>query len=117
MCQPFILVTICDEDDQFLPHCQNVFDLYFGSYYCLRTLGRFTPTFKCGRLCSCYIRQATARIASQFARDSLKQSFFEAFIDLDGQFDAHASDADILTLASQGLIVWILIMVTICLCL
>ncbi|MFF1072106.1 ABC transporter ATP-binding protein/permease [Streptococcus pyogenes] len=42
-------------------------------------------------------------IASQFARDSLKQSFFEAFIDLDGQFDAHASDADILTLASQGI--------------
>lgn len=42
-------------------------------------------------------------IASQFARDSLKQSFFEAFVALDGQFDANASSADILTLASQGI--------------
>ncbi|QKG74364.1 ABC transporter ATP-binding protein/permease [Streptococcus canis] len=42
-------------------------------------------------------------IASQFARDSLKESFFEAFVALDGQFDLNSSNADILTLASQGI--------------
>ncbi|MGT2935289.1 ABC transporter ATP-binding protein/permease [Streptococcus castoreus] len=42
-------------------------------------------------------------IASQFARDSLKQSFFDAFIALDGQFDTESSSADILTVASQGI--------------
>lgn len=42
-------------------------------------------------------------LASQYARDSLKDSFFEAFVALDGQFDQQTSEADILTLASQGI--------------
>lgn len=42
-------------------------------------------------------------IASQYARDSLKASFFDAFIALDGQVDQEATEADVLTLASQGI--------------
>lgn len=42
-------------------------------------------------------------VASQFARDSLKTSFFQAFIDLDGQFDQQSTAADVLTVASQGI--------------
>ncbi|HEL1242626.1 TPA: ABC transporter ATP-binding protein/permease [Streptococcus equi subsp. zooepidemicus] len=42
-------------------------------------------------------------LASQFARDSLKQSFFDAFIAMDGQFDQQSTVADVLTVASQGI--------------
>ncbi|AGM99541.1 ABC transporter ATP-binding protein/permease [Streptococcus iniae] len=42
-------------------------------------------------------------LASQHARDSLKESFFEAFVAMDGQLDQQTSEADILTLASQGI--------------
>ncbi|RLU52414.1 ABC transporter ATP-binding protein/permease [Streptococcus iniae] len=42
-------------------------------------------------------------LASQHARDSLKESFFEAFVAMGGQLDQQTSEADILTLASQGI--------------
>lgn len=42
-------------------------------------------------------------LASQFARDSLKQSFFDVFIAMDGQFDQQSTVADVLTVASQGI--------------
>ncbi|HEM5928047.1 TPA: ABC transporter ATP-binding protein/permease [Streptococcus suis] len=40
---------------------------------------------------------------SQFARDSLKQSFFEALLAKDGQFESKATAADVFNIASQGI--------------
>ncbi|HEM3505729.1 TPA: ABC transporter ATP-binding protein/permease [Streptococcus suis] len=42
-------------------------------------------------------------IGSQFARDSLKQSFFEALLAKDGQFESKATAADVFNIASQGI--------------
>lgn len=42
-------------------------------------------------------------LASQFARDSLKQSFFEALMAQDGQFESQKTAADVFTIASQGI--------------
>ncbi|HFH9836946.1 TPA: ABC transporter ATP-binding protein/permease [Streptococcus suis] len=42
-------------------------------------------------------------LGSQFARDSLKQSFFEALLAKDGQFDSQATAADVFNIASQGI--------------
>ncbi|MEI4330713.1 ABC transporter ATP-binding protein/permease [Streptococcus suis] len=42
-------------------------------------------------------------IGSQFARDSLKQSFFEALLTKDGQFESKATAADVFNIASQGI--------------
>lgn len=42
-------------------------------------------------------------IGSQFARDALKKSFFEALISRDGQFESEATAADVFTVASQGI--------------
>ncbi len=42
-------------------------------------------------------------LGSQFARDSLKQSFFEALLAKDGQFESKATAADIFNIASQGI--------------
>ncbi|HEM3663638.1 TPA: ABC transporter ATP-binding protein/permease [Streptococcus suis] len=42
-------------------------------------------------------------LGSQFARDSLKQSFFEALLAKDGQFESKATAADVLNIASQGI--------------
>lgn len=42
-------------------------------------------------------------LASQYARDSLKQSFFEALLAQDGQFESQATAADVFTIASQGI--------------
>lgn len=40
-------------------------------------------------------------IGSQYARDSLKQSFFQALVARDGQFDSQTTAADIFNIASQ----------------
>lgn len=42
-------------------------------------------------------------IGSQYARDSLKQSFFQALVARDGQFDSQTTAADIFNIASQGI--------------
>ncbi|HHT7813742.1 TPA: ABC transporter ATP-binding protein/permease [Streptococcus suis] len=42
-------------------------------------------------------------LGSQFARDSLKQSFFEALLAKDGQFESKATAADVFNIASQGI--------------
>ncbi|HEL2554909.1 TPA: ABC transporter ATP-binding protein/permease [Streptococcus suis] len=42
-------------------------------------------------------------LGSQFARDSLKQSFFEALLAKDGQFASKATAADVFNIASQGI--------------
>ncbi|HFI0426797.1 TPA: ABC transporter ATP-binding protein/permease [Streptococcus suis] len=42
-------------------------------------------------------------IGSQFARDSLKQSFFEALLAKDGQFESKATATDVFNIASQGI--------------
>ncbi|HEL1768948.1 TPA: ABC transporter ATP-binding protein/permease [Streptococcus suis] len=42
-------------------------------------------------------------LGSQFARDSLKQSFFEALLAKDGQFESKATVADVFNIASQGI--------------
>ncbi|MCB2887731.1 ABC transporter ATP-binding protein/permease [Streptococcus suis] len=42
-------------------------------------------------------------IGSQFARDSLKQSFFEVLLAKDGQFESKATAADVFNIASQGI--------------
>ena len=42
-------------------------------------------------------------IGSQYARDSLKQSFFQALVARDGQFDSRTTAADIFNIASQGI--------------
>lgn len=42
-------------------------------------------------------------LASQFARDGLKKSFFEALIAQDGQFESETTAADVFTVASQGI--------------
>lgn len=42
-------------------------------------------------------------ICSQYARDSLKQSFFQALVARDGQFDSRTTAADIFNIASQGI--------------
>ncbi|MGO0052636.1 ABC transporter ATP-binding protein/permease [Streptococcus suis] len=42
-------------------------------------------------------------LGSQFARDSLKQSFFEALLAKDGQFTSKATAADVYNIASQGI--------------
>ena len=42
-------------------------------------------------------------LASQFARDSLKQSFFAALMAQDGQFESQKTAADVFTIASQGI--------------
>ncbi|HEM2752058.1 TPA: ABC transporter ATP-binding protein/permease [Streptococcus suis] len=42
-------------------------------------------------------------LGSQFARDSLKQSFFEALLTKDGQFESKATAADVFNIASQGI--------------
>ncbi|HFU3942673.1 TPA: ABC transporter ATP-binding protein/permease [Streptococcus suis] len=42
-------------------------------------------------------------LSSQFARDSLKQSFFEALLAKDGQFASKATAADVFNIASQGI--------------
>ncbi|MBO4109483.1 ATP-binding cassette domain-containing protein [Streptococcus suis] len=42
-------------------------------------------------------------LGSQFARDSLKQSFFEALLAKDGQFESKATAADVFSIASQGI--------------
>lgn len=42
-------------------------------------------------------------IGSQFARDSLKQSFFEVLLAKDGQFESKATSADVFNIASQGI--------------
>ncbi|HHT7733743.1 TPA: ABC transporter ATP-binding protein/permease [Streptococcus suis] len=42
-------------------------------------------------------------LGSQFARDSLKQSFFEALLAKDGQFASKATVADVFNIASQGI--------------
>ncbi|HFI0461156.1 TPA: ABC transporter ATP-binding protein/permease [Streptococcus suis] len=42
-------------------------------------------------------------LGSQFARESLKQSFFEALLDKDGQFASKATAADVFNIASQGI--------------
>ncbi len=46
-------------------------------------------------------------LGSQFARDSLKQSFFEVLLAKDGQFASKATAADVLTSLLRGLIAWI----------
>ncbi|HEM2818847.1 TPA: ATP-binding cassette domain-containing protein [Streptococcus suis] len=42
-------------------------------------------------------------LGSQFARDSLKQSFFVALLAKDGQFESKATAADVFNIASQGI--------------
>ncbi len=42
-------------------------------------------------------------LGSQFARDSLKQSFFEVLLAKDGQFASKATAADVFNIASQGI--------------
>ncbi|MGT2799765.1 ABC transporter ATP-binding protein/permease [Streptococcus marmotae] len=42
-------------------------------------------------------------IGSQFARDTIKRSFFQALIARDGQFESEATAADVFTVASQGI--------------
>lgn len=42
-------------------------------------------------------------LGSQFARDSLKQSFFEALLAKDGQFESKATAVDVFNIASQGI--------------
>ncbi|MGQ7340537.1 ABC transporter ATP-binding protein/permease [Streptococcus suis] len=42
-------------------------------------------------------------LGSQFARDSLKESFFEVLLAKDGQFESKATAADVLNIASQGI--------------
>ncbi|HEM3544509.1 TPA: ABC transporter ATP-binding protein/permease [Streptococcus suis] len=42
-------------------------------------------------------------LGSQFARDSLKQSFFEALLAKDGQFASKATAADVFNIAYQGI--------------
>ncbi len=42
-------------------------------------------------------------IGSQYARDSLKQSFFQALVARDGQFESQATAADVFNIASQGI--------------
>ncbi|ANC99250.1 ABC transporter ATP-binding protein/permease [Streptococcus suis] len=42
-------------------------------------------------------------LGSQFARDSLKQSFFEALLAKNGQFESKATAADVFNIASQGI--------------
>ena len=42
-------------------------------------------------------------LGSQFARDSLKQSFFKALLAKDGQFESKATAADVFNTASQGI--------------
>lgn len=42
-------------------------------------------------------------IGSQFARDSLKQSFFQALLVRDGQFESQTTAADVFNIASQGI--------------
>ncbi|HEM6333418.1 TPA: ABC transporter ATP-binding protein/permease [Streptococcus suis] len=42
-------------------------------------------------------------LGSQFARDSLKQSFFEALLAKDGQFESKTTAADVFNIASQGI--------------
>ncbi|WP_449450810.1 ABC transporter ATP-binding protein/permease [Streptococcus suis] len=42
-------------------------------------------------------------LGPQFARDSLKQSFFEALLAKDGQFESKATAADVFNIASQGI--------------
>ncbi|WP_322783430.1 ABC transporter ATP-binding protein/permease [Streptococcus sp. 19428wC2_LYSM12] len=42
-------------------------------------------------------------IASQFARDALKKSFFDVLIAQDGQFESEATAAEVFTVASQGI--------------
>lgn len=42
-------------------------------------------------------------IGSQYARDSLKQSFFQALVARDGQFDSQTTAADVFNVASQGI--------------
>ncbi len=42
-------------------------------------------------------------IGSQYARDSLKHSFFQALVARDGQFDSRTIAADIFNIASQGI--------------
>ncbi|MDW8777627.1 ABC transporter ATP-binding protein/permease [Streptococcus suis] len=42
-------------------------------------------------------------LGSQFARDSLKQSFFEALLAKDGQFASKATAADVFNISSQGI--------------
>ncbi len=51
-------------------------------------------------------------LGSQFARDSLKQSFFEALLTKDGQFESKRQRRMSLTSLHRGLIVWILIIPT-----
>ncbi len=42
-------------------------------------------------------------LGTQFARDSLKRSFFEALLAKDGQFESKATAADVFNIASQGI--------------
>lgn len=42
-------------------------------------------------------------LGSQFARDSLKQSFFEVLLAKDGQFESKATATDVFNIASQGI--------------
>ncbi|MER0122549.1 ABC transporter ATP-binding protein/permease [Streptococcus sp. ZJ93] len=42
-------------------------------------------------------------IGSQFARDAIKRSFFQALIARDGQFESETTAADVFTVASQGI--------------
>ena len=42
-------------------------------------------------------------IGSQYARDSLKQSFFQALVARDGQFNSQTTATDIFNIASQGI--------------
>ena len=97
------MVTICDEDDQFYLIAKTFSTFILGHAIALGRLAGLLLLLNVVGFVLAILGKQLQGIASQFARDSLKQSFFEAFIDLDGQFDAHASDADILTLASQGI--------------
>ncbi|WP_155997793.1 ABC transporter ATP-binding protein/permease [Streptococcus ruminantium] len=42
-------------------------------------------------------------VGSQYARDSLKQTFFQALVIRDGQFASQATAADVFNIASQGI--------------
>ncbi|MGT2933838.1 ABC transporter ATP-binding protein/permease [Streptococcus catagoni] len=82
---------------------QSCYRLYQGKTVHLLYLGLALLGLNfCGFLLALFAKKLQG-VASQYARDSLKKSFFDAFIARDGHFEENTTLADTFTVASQGI--------------